>query len=404
MKRIIVLFITLLFTLLIVGCSAEGSDFMSSGPRGESDDYDDVGGEGNQGPQAGQITASEWRDLENYDFYLSLFEEDQNKNQGIFKEFLNKGYFNTLNMVTVTVKNEEEVLPGAKVALYNDSNKIICQAVSNVLGVAYLFPKPDQLEQITSIKVEHDGKFIEKEYEYISENNSITIEIDSENNKQDVIEIMFVIDATGSMGDELQYLKSEIKNVITQIDTKHPNTTIKLALLFYRDNGDDYVTRYFDFTTNIELQKQNISNQYADGGGDYPEAVDIALDEAVSKNWSSGNTTKLLFHVLDAPPHDTQQNMSKFYNAINKASEKGIRMIPVASSGINKYTEYLLRNEAMMSGGTYVFITNDSGIGNDHIEASVGEVPVEYLNNLLIRLVSEFHTGIPGEKTPYNKK
>jgi hypothetical protein len=78
-------------------------------------------------------------------------------------------------------------------------------------------------------------------------------------------------------------------------------------------------------------------------------------------------------------------------------------MIPVASSGIDKYTEYLLRNEAMMTGGTYVFLTNDSGIGGDHLEATVGETVVEYLNRLLVRLINEYHTGVAGEKVPYDQ-
>lgn len=415
MRKMIITTIMLLLTFLVVGCSAydskEGDSYDSrehpSAVPSEGGPYEpseEPSIEDKEGPQAGQITASEWRDLANYDFYLSLFENDQDQNPGIFRPYSNDGYFNTLNRIKVTVKNKEDVISGANVSLYNDSGDVIYSSISNVLGVSFLFPKTDELENIASITVDHDGESVTKPYSYNLKNTDVIIDIDSENNHQDEIEIMFVIDTTGSMGDELEYLKSEIKYVITETKTLHSNSTIKLALLFYRDNGDDYVTRYFDFTTDIDLQKQNISKQSASGGGDYPEAVDIALAEAVSKNWSSGNTTKLLFHVLDAPPHNNQEAMTKYYNAIYKASIKGIRMIPIASSGIDKYTEFLLRNEAMMSGGTYVYITNDSGIGNDHIEASVGEVVVEYLNKLMVRLINEYHTGIPGEKIPYYKQ
>lgn len=212
---------------------------------------------------------------------------------------------------------------------------------------------------------------------------------------------MFVIDTTGSMGDEIAYLKAEIDYVISEVKANNPNTTIKLALLFYRDLGDEYVTRYYDFTTDIEDQKSNLSKQKAAGGGDFEEAVDIALDEAVSKNWSTDNTTKLIFHVLDARPHYNQQVMTRYYNAIYRASQKGIRIIPIASSGIDKYTEYLLRNEAMMTGGTYVFLTDHSGLGNSHLKATVPETVVEYLNHLMIRLINEYHNGVVGEKVPY---
>ena len=183
-----------------------------------------------------------------------------------------------------------------------------------------------------------------------------------------------------------------------------PQLEVRLALLFYRDFGDEYVTRYFDFSTNIEEQKKNLAAQNALGGGDWEEAVDVALEEAVTKKWSEQNTTKLLFHVLDAPPHYEKDIMTRYANAIQVASSKGIRMIPVASSGIDKYTEYLLRNEAMMTGGTYTYITNHSGIGDEHIEATVGETVVEYLNMMLIRIISEYYTGIEQEKVPYYQK
>jgi hypothetical protein len=212
---------------------------------------------------------------------------------------------------------------------------------------------------------------------------------------------MFVIDTTGSMGDELEYLKSEISNVIGTVSQNNPEFTINLALLFYRDLEDEYVTRYFDFTTNIAQQRQKLSQQTANGGGDFPEAVDKALSEAVAKNWSGDYATRLIFHVCDAPPHNGQENKTLFFNSVKSAAQKGIRIIPVASSGIDYETEYLLRQEAIMSGGTYIFLTNDSGIGESHLQPTVGEFTVEYLNACIVRVVNEYLTGIETEPEPY---
>jgi hypothetical protein len=203
------------------------------------------------------------------------------------------------------------------------------------------------------------------------------------------------------MGDELRYLKEEISDVISKISNGNPNYTINLALLFYRDLEDEYVTRYFDFTVNIAQQQQNLSRQSANGGGDFPEAVDRALSEAVGKNWSSGYSTRLIFHVCDAPPHDNQENKTLYFNSIKTAAQKGIRIIPVASSGIDFATEYLLRQEALMTGGTYIFLTDDSGIGGSHLPPTVGEYTVEYLNACIVRVVSEYLTGIETEPVPY---
>jgi len=118
----------------------------------------------------------------------------------------------------------------------------------------------------------------------------------------------------------------------------NPDVTVRLALLFYRDEGDEYVTRYFDFTEDIAAQRTNLAKQKSKGGGDYPEAVHTALHEAVNQQWSSGNTTKLIFHILDAPPHAQTAVGEVYRNAILTAAQKGIRIIPVASSGVDKET------------------------------------------------------------------
>ena len=219
---------------------------------------------------------------------------------------------------------------------------------------------------------------------------------------QSVLDLMFVIDTTGSMGDELRYLKEEILDVIGKISDNNPDYTINLALLFYRDIGDEYVTRYFDFTTDIAQQQRNLSRQSANGGGDYPEAVDRALWEALGKNWSGGYATRLIFHVCDAPPHDKQENAALFFNSVKEAARKGIRIIPVASSGINLAAEYLLRQEALMTGGTYIFLTDDSGIGYSHLPPTVGEYTVEYLNACMVRVVNEYLSGVETAPVPYN--
>ena len=353
-------------------------------------------------PQAGQMTASVWNDLKNYDFYLSLFENNQDELDGIFDQFFESGVFDTLNMVDVTVQYGTENLKGVVVELVNGTEEVIYRAITNANGQAFLFPKSNQLASIENIVINYESETIIQSYSYSEDNDSISIEFINNVEQEDVIEIMFVIDTTGSMTDEMSYLKSEIDYVISQVNISNPTSEIRLALLFYRDQHDDYLTKYFDFTIDIEQQKINLSAQFAGGGGDFEEAVEVALNEAVNKNWSEGNTTKLIFHVLDAPPHDTQEIMDIYFNAIYSASEKGIRIIPVASSGIDKHTEYLLRNEAMMTGGTYIFITGHSGIGGEHIDATVGETEVEYLNDVMIRLINEYHTGVEGEIIPYS--
>jgi hypothetical protein len=109
----------------------------------------------------------------------------------------------------------------------------------------------------------------------------------------------------------------------------------------------------------------------------------------------------LIFHVCDAPPHDIPEDRIRYFNAINNSAEKGIRIIPVASSGIDKATEYLLRQEALITNGTYIFLTDDSGIGGDHIEPTIGAHVVEYLNACMVRVINEYITGIETKPVAY---
>ena len=166
---------------------------------------------------------------------------------------------------------------------------------------------------------------------------------------------------------------------------------MRFGSVFYRDEGDEFVTRPFTFTSDQTSLISFISNQSANGGGDFPEAVHSALDVAITQNsWNDNASARIMFLLLDAPPHYTQEVISSLELNLIKAAEKGIKIIPITASGIDKATEYLMRSIAILTNGTYVFITDDSGVGNDHLEPTIGEFEVEKLNDLMVRLVGEY--------------
>ena len=94
--------------------------------------------------------------------------------------------------------------------------------------------------------------------------------------------------------------------------------------------------------------------------------------------------------LLDAPAHHNADVIASLQKSIAKYAARGIRLIPVAASGVDKNTEFMLRFFSAATCGTYVFITNHSGIGNDHIEATVGDYEVESLNELIARLIVKY--------------
>ena len=427
MKKILSFFVILLL-LFVISCgdsdpSTPGSE-INGGDDGGGDDggggyppvppgggtssgetTDPGGGNGTVNvPSPGQLTCGEWSDIKNYDFYLNLFNITDDTNIPVnqrrngYADYIEYFGFETRYMVTVNVISGELPVGDATVELYFSNDKLF-SAKTDVRGNAYLFPSYDVTGKNITLKVYSGGVLSERSLIYNAVPVQMTLEDYAENSS--VLDLMFVIDTTGSMGDELRYLKSEISDVISSISTANPGYTINLALLFYRDKNDEYVIRDFEFTTSISDQQHNLSLQNANGGGDFPEAVDIALTDAVNKSWNNGNATRIIFHVCDAPPHSDQESQTLYYNAIKTAAQKGIRIIPVASSGIDLATEYLLRQEAIMTGGTYIFLTDDSGIGGEHLIPTVGEYTVEYLNACMVRVVNEYLTGIETDPIPY---
>lgn len=357
-----------------------GAESISGEPYDGKDDVSPIDEQPSR-PEAGQLTCSALDDNKNYDFWKSLSTYNDNQEKGKFQDFKEKFAFNTFNRLDLTINNGNDI----SVKVKGDT---FASHVDN-LHKAYLFPQNEQEEYTVEIsyldnnnekqvieKVVNDGDVIDLENTFTISNN---------------LEIMFVIDATGSMGDEMNYIKSEIDDVISKVKENNPTANILLAMMVYRDEGDEYVTKYSDFTTDIASQQSWLDKQKASGGGDFPEAVQTALEEAINKQWSS-KATKLLFHVADAPSHD--KDVQSWNNSALLVARKGIKIISVASSGIDLKTEYFFRSQSLLTSGQYVYLTNDSGIGGDHLQATTEEkLVVEYLNECLIRLINGYYTG-----------
>lgn len=206
------------------------------------------------------------------------------------------------------------------------------------------------------------------------------------------VDIAFVVDATGSMGDEIEFLKLELEDVIRNTMDKYKSLSLRAGSVFYRDNGDQYLTKNVPFNDDLLKTLNFIKLQSAGGGGDTPEAVDQAMTTALdSLQWNPKARTRLLFLILDAPPHNEAKERVRLLTV--KAAAMGIRIVPVACSGTDKTTEFLLRSMALATNGTYTFLTNNSGVGNTHIEPTTDKYEVELLGNLLQRIIGQYVTA-----------
>ena len=331
---------------------------------------------------AGMLTAGEWKDLDDIPFWTELL-----NNNDWYKLMEQRGLFASKIVPVKLVDGNGNPCFIVPVILKDAEGKEIYRAVSDVNGMAYLLYDLDNQKQEAGC-VSVGGK----EYEIAKEGETkITVDAAAVEVKQ--LDLLFMIDTTGSMGDELRYLQAELRDVIRRVAESGGAYAINLSVNFYRDNGDEYVVRSFAFTGDIDKAIAQINEQQSSGGGDYAEAVHLALEDVVNNHQWREDAVKLCFMVLDAPPHKEHEIAGideRMQKTVLSMAETGIRFIPLASSGVDTETEFLLRSWAVMTGGTYTFLTNHSGIGNSHLEPTIGEYEVEKLNDLLVRVISEY--------------
>ena len=341
-------------------------------------------------PKAGLLTAGEWNDNKNFDFIKKLLADGQNFQ---YKDFFTAWDLTPFNRLSIKCMAGQDAVTGANVTVLDANGNSIWKGVTDHEGMCYAYYgllDADMMPATVTVSSNGEEKTYQVDSADLIDTSVITIDLSEKNTAAKKLDLMFTIDTTGSMGDEIFYLQKELEDVIRRVQTDCDNIPVRLSVNFYRDMEDDYIVRPYEFTSDINSALSLLNKEYADGGGDYEEAVELALQSSIFDHSWDSDSIKLMFLVLDAPPHNTDAIKESLIKSIQKASEMGIRIIPVASSGVDKNTEFLLRAFAMTTGGTYTFLTNDSGIGGDHIEPTIGEYTVEQLNDLLVRIIEEY--------------
>ena len=350
-------------------------------------------GQGRPGGQAGVLTAGEWNDLGHWDFWSNLMTSQEyggmSEHWGLY----------TARRVAVRVADAAgKRLPAVRVTL-EQGRKTVWSTLTDNLGEASLWIDPFHAQAgMDNLVVTVDGK-PQASAPKVSSWNVQQVEADvnfyvigNAKEAQKRADIAFIVDATGSMGDEINFLKKDLENILNRVKGGQGDIELRTGTVFYRDEGDDYLTRHSDFTGDYGKTVNYIKQQQAGGGGDLPEAVHTALEAGLQDlHWNLSARARIAFLILDAPAHQDHQGVvESLQKSVETYAAMGIKLIPVFCSSPSKECEFMCRFFAVLTGGTYVFLTDDSGVGGDHIEASVGDFQVEPLNDLLVRLIAKY--------------
>jgi hypothetical protein len=347
---------------------------------------DDRPGTGSPAPRSGLLTAGEINDFSKWKLWEDL-------DSSTFALYAGTWQFRMKERYSVQlINNANRPVCDARVQLLDKKGNVLWEAKSDNTGKAELWngTKGFSQEKPASIRAEYKGRTSRTDYVVPIAEGMNYLQMDAPCEVPLAADIVFVVDATGSMGDEISYLKQELDDVIKRASAGN-SLKLRTGSVFYRDHGDEYLVRHSPLSATVSQTMNFIRSQGASGGGDGPEAVEEGLEQALkTMEWSAEARTRLMFLILDAAPHTDSGSVRRMQAAAAKAAAMGVRIIPVTASGIDKSAEYLMRSLALATNGTYTFITNHSGIGGHHIEPSTDSYKVELLNNLLVRLIRDY--------------
>ncbi|MGB8649976.1 MAG: vWA domain-containing protein [Mycobacteriales bacterium] len=281
------------------------------------------------------------------------------------------------HVVTVVDHDGKPVLAATVALLAGD--RVLQTARTHADGRALLFPAVAGGGDIVQVTLGHET------HRQALGTEPLRVQLDQVRPVEPVrLDLHFLLDTTGSMGDEIDRLRSTLDQVAQQIDALPQKPQVRYGLTVYRDHGDAYVSLTHDFTDLATFRKE-LGRTVADGGGDTPEALDEAFHGAVNgPAWDSDHAVQIAFLVADASPHlDDGPGGPSYAKDVLVAQQKGIEVVPLAASGTDDPAELVFRQLAEYSMGTFFFLTygphGGPGDGTDRHVSGYGTGSLEDL-------------------------
>ena len=213
-----------------------------------------------------------------------------------------------------------------------------------------------------------------------------TVEFDASKPELDVL---FLIDTTGSMGDEIARIKASLLGVTQRLRSLELEFGLRYGAVLYRDLSDEYVTKSHPFTDDIEAFDSALGAIVANGGGDTPESLNQGLAVAIDRADWRENAAKVVFLIADAPPHMDYEGDTPYSDSLRAAVAKGIRVHSVAASGLDDVGSLVFRQIAQYSRGKFIFIEYGSTAASAESHGVKGEVKSNNLDDIIYEQIRD---------------
>ncbi len=326
------------------------------------------------------LTAGEVNDNEKWTEYLSY--RDNYRGPPVHDVDVSERF-------TITVLDSlERPVPNAAVSV-TAGESLIFEGRTYATGQTLFFPRAFPLASSARtyrLDVEKDGVRQSLTAERDGESEwFIQLDVDQPYGDRVPLDLLFLLDATGSMADEIAQIKATLLSVSQRIGALPSRPDLRVGMVTYRDRGDDFVTRLYDFEANVPTFLNTIQDVVADGGDDYPESLNEALHVAVhTPAWRLDNAIRLVILVADAPPHLDYPQDYDYASEMMEAHRRGMKIFSIASSGLDEQGEYIFRQLAQHTMGRFLFL-----LYGGETSHSVSDYSIEQLDDLVVRLVEE---------------
>lgn len=306
---------------------------------------------------------------------------DDNRQYNYFVEFLEK-YADRARHYPIDIgeriilkvqDGKQQSLPNAEVTIYGNGSLLFS-------GKTYSdgsFPfYPSQFSRsIGSYKASIRYKQMQKDVE-INRRGRRDIIADMDGSRPVIaripLDIVFIFDTTGSMGEEIERLKRTIELIHLNLSTMPSRPVVRFGLVLYKDRLDEYVTQVVPLTGNLNEFQEALARVEASGGGDYPEDLQSALKDAIQKIQWNSNGIRMAFIITDASPHLDYGQDYTYREAVKDARKLGVKIFSVGSGGLTIDGEYVLRQISQYTQAKYIFMTyGEQGESEGGSEGSV---------------------------------
>ena len=337
---------------------------------------------------------------------------DDNKQFNYFVSFLQK-YEKQVRHYAIPVEEriilkvrdkDEKPVANAGIAVY-DGKRRLCEGKTYAAGTFLFFPS-EYDKSLSRYRAMITYQQAEREIVIDRQGpRELAVRLDRQRyvSENTPLDILFIMDTTGSMGEEISRLKNTIEIINLNLASLSSKPKIRFGMVLYKDRGDEYVTQVIPLTADLEKFRAELNQVTAGGGGDNPEDLQAALQDSIEKIKWNKDGIRLCYIITDATAHLDYRQKYTYVNAVHDARKAGIKMFTIGTGGLDISGEYILRQISQYTYAKYIFLTyGERGEAEGGKEGSVSHhtganFQTDKLESIIIRFTKEELSYLSGQ-------